>query len=66
MEVPRYWRQRKQRYGMVGETCPHCKSQIFPPRDVCPVCSELNRQKIAVAQHGTLVTFGVQAESVKR
>ena len=38
MEIPRHWRLRKQRYGLVGEVCPHCEAKIFPPRDVCPEC----------------------------
>lgn len=38
METPRHWRLKKQRYALVGEECPHCKSKIFPPRDVCPEC----------------------------
>lgn len=40
MEVPRHWRLRKQRYGLVGEVCPHCDTKIFPPRDVCPECQQ--------------------------
>jgi len=38
MEVPRHWRLRQQRYGLVGEVCPHCEAKIFPPREVCPEC----------------------------
>jgi hypothetical protein len=38
MEISRHWRLRQQRYGLVGEVCPHCNSKIFPPRDVCPDC----------------------------
>jgi hypothetical protein len=38
MEVPRHWRLRKQRYGLVGEVCPQCEAKLFPPRDVCPEC----------------------------
>jgi uncharacterized OB-fold protein len=38
MEISRHWRLRKQRYGLVGEVCPHCDSKLFPPRDVCPDC----------------------------
>jgi len=38
MEVPRHWRLKKQRYALIGETCPHCDAKIFPPRDVCPEC----------------------------
>ncbi|MBE0698193.1 MAG: hypothetical protein IH586_14845 [Anaerolineaceae bacterium] len=40
MEVPRHWRLKKQRYALVGETCPKCASYLFPPRAVCPVCAE--------------------------
>ena len=39
MEVPRYWRLKKQYYRLVGENCPHCQEKIFPPRDICPRCS---------------------------
>lgn len=38
MEIPRHWRLKKQRYGLVGEVCPHCDYRMFPPRDVCPNC----------------------------
>jgi len=38
MEVPRHWRLKKQRYAMVGEICPDCKTPNFPPRAVCPHC----------------------------
>ena len=40
MEIPRHWRLRKQRYGLVGEVCPHCEAKLFPPRDVCPECGQ--------------------------
>ncbi|MCK6585817.1 MAG: zinc ribbon domain-containing protein, partial [Anaerolineales bacterium] len=40
MEIPRHWRLKKQRYGLVGEVCPHCDHKIFPPRDVCPNCGD--------------------------
>ncbi len=38
MEVPRHWRLKKQRYALVGEICPSCKTPLFPPRAVCPHC----------------------------
>ena len=38
MEISRHWRLRKQRYGLMGEVCPHCEAKLFPPRDVCPEC----------------------------
>lgn len=40
MDIPRHWRLRKQRYGLVGEVCPHCEAKLFPPRDVCPECGQ--------------------------
>lgn len=42
MEIPRHWRLKKQRYGLVGEVCNHCDKKIFPPRDVCPNCGDSN------------------------
>ena len=40
MDIPRHWRLRKQRYGLVGEVCEHCDAKVFPPRDICPSCGE--------------------------
>ncbi len=44
--IPRIWRNKKQRYGLVGEVCPHCDHKIFPPRDVCPYCGDESRETI--------------------
>jgi hypothetical protein len=53
MEVPRYWRLQKIRYGN-GEgqlklaVCPVCGKKIFPPnRPFCPACSSSMQEKIA-------------------
>lgn len=40
METPRYWRNQAQRYRLVGEICEKCGAKLFPPRDVCPECSQ--------------------------
>jgi uncharacterized OB-fold protein len=45
MEIPRHWRLKKQRYGLVGEVCPHCDHKIFPPRDICPNCGDETKQQ---------------------
>ena len=34
------WRLQQQRYSLVGEVCPHCEKKIFPPRDICPNCTQ--------------------------
>lgn len=53
MEIPRHWRLKQQRYGLVGEVCPHCENKIFPPRDVCPECG---------GEAKTLFTFSGKGE----
>jgi uncharacterized OB-fold protein len=40
MEIPRHWRLKKQRYGLIGEICPNCSAKLFPPRDICPECGK--------------------------
>ena len=53
MDIPRHWRLRKQRYGLVGEVCEHCDAKVFPPRDICPTCGE---------EAKTLYTFSGKGE----
>ncbi len=53
MEITRHWRLKQQRYGLVGEVCPHCDTKIFPPRDICPSCGNEAR---------TLYTFSGKGE----
>ncbi len=57
MEVARYWRTTKQRYELVGETCPNCNMKIFPPRDVCPNCQQLAKTPQAFSGSGEVYSF---------
>lgn len=57
MEVSRHWRLRKQRYGLVGEVCPHCEEKIFPPRDICPDCGEDARDVFQFSGKGSVYSF---------
>ena len=66
MEVPRHWRMKKQRYALVGETCPHCKARLFPPRAVCPHCAEEARTQTTYAQTGAVLVFEERAVSLSR
>lgn len=52
MEIPRHWRLKQQRYGLVGEICPHCEAKIFPPRDVCPTCGGEAKTAFAFSGRG--------------
>lgn len=57
MEVSRHWRLRKQRYGLIGEVCPHCDAKIFPPRDVCPECGQEAKAEFVFSGQGEVYSF---------
>lgn len=37
-EVPRFWRESRHRYRLVGTRCLNCDTLHFPPRVICPTC----------------------------
>jgi len=57
MEIPRHWRLRQQRYGLVGEACPHCEAKIFPPRDICPSCGQEAKTLYAFSGKGEVYSY---------
>jgi uncharacterized protein len=57
MEIPRHWRLKKQRYGLVGEVCPHCDFKIFPPRDVCPNCGDEAKDLYTFSGKGEVYSY---------
>lgn len=57
MEIPRHWRLKQQRYGLVGEVCPHCEAKIFPPRDVCPNCGGEAKTPYAFSGRGEVYSY---------
>jgi uncharacterized OB-fold protein len=57
MEVPRHWRIKKQRYQLMGSQCPDCKEVSFPPRDICPRCSNKQPDKKLLTTVVTDVTI---------
>jgi len=57
MEIPRHWRLRKQRYGLVGEVCPHCEAKLFPPRDVCPECGQEAKTLYSFSGRGEVYSY---------
>ena len=62
MEIARHWRLKKQRYGLVGEACPHCTFKIFPPRDVCPNCGGEAKEPYTFSGRGSVFSFTVMQE----
>jgi len=59
MEIPRHWRLQKQRYGLVGEICPHCNAKIFPARDVCPECGREAKEPFRFSGKGSVYSYTV-------
>jgi hypothetical protein len=57
MEISRHWRLKRQRYSLVGEVCPHCQKKIFPPRDICPDCSEDARTLYQFSGRGEVYSY---------
>jgi uncharacterized OB-fold protein len=57
MEISRHWRLKKQRYGLVGEVCPHCNAKLFPPRDICPECGEEARVPYTFRGRGEVYSY---------
>jgi len=57
MEIARHWRLRQQRYGLVGEVCPHCEAKIFPPRDMCPSCGQEAKTLYAFSGKGEVYSY---------
>ena len=57
MDIPRHWRLRKQRYGLVGEVCEHCNAKVFPPRDICPECGEEAKTLYSFSGKGEVYSY---------
>jgi len=57
MEIPRHWRLKQERYGLVGRVCPHCDTKIFPPREVCPNCGGEVKTSFAFSGKGEVFSF---------
>lgn len=66
MEVPRHWRLKKQRYALVGEICPNCAAHLFPPRAVCPVCAERDKQTATRLDSQHVLALGDRVPQVVR
>jgi uncharacterized OB-fold protein len=57
MELTQHWRLKQQRYGLVGEVCPHCEFKIFPPRDICPDCGKDAKTTFKFSGKGEIYSF---------
>jgi uncharacterized protein len=57
MEIPRHWRLKQERYGLIGNICPKCDAKIFPPRDICPHCCSEVKTTYAFNGQGKVYSF---------
>jgi uncharacterized OB-fold protein len=59
MSVPRYWREIKYRYRLIGERCGDCSATFFPRSAVCPECGSANLEEHQLEDRGRVVTWTV-------
>jgi len=57
MRIARNWRTRPQRYSLVGEVCTQCGHKIFPPRDVCPHCTQPAQLPYTLSGRGEVYSY---------
>lgn len=59
MSVPRYWREIRSRYRLVGEICSNCGVKVFPRRSVCPRCGSKELGEYKLSDRGAVVSWTV-------
>lgn len=59
MSVPRYWRESRYRYRLVGTLCLSCGRRFYPPRKVCPICHRRNMREIKLPELGEVISYTI-------
>jgi len=59
MSVPRYWREIRYRYRLIGERCADCGALFFPRRGACPQCGSKNLEECKLSERGTVASWTV-------
>lgn len=60
MSIPRFWRNIKSRYNLIGKKCKRCGEIYFPPRYICKNCRRLGElEDYRLSGEGEIVTFTV-------
>ncbi len=58
--IPRFWRNLKSRYNLIGTKCLNCGEIHFPPKHFCPKCRRLSRlENFKMGGRGEIVTYTV-------
>ncbi|MFQ6053447.1 MAG: Zn-ribbon domain-containing OB-fold protein [Candidatus Bathyarchaeia archaeon] len=59
MSVPRYWRETRYRYRLIGEMCADCGAVFFPRRSVCPRCGSRDLGECKLSERGSVISWTV-------
>lgn len=59
MSVPRYWREIKYRYRLIGERCIRCGSLYYPRRAICPRCGSRELEEYQLRDRGRVISWTV-------
>ncbi|RLI05259.1 transcriptional regulator [Candidatus Bathyarchaeota archaeon] len=57
--VPKYWREIKYRYRLIGSRCLQCGKIFFPHRAVCRVCGSRKLEDYKLSEKGEVLSFTV-------
>jgi uncharacterized OB-fold protein len=57
--APRYWREIKYRYRLIGSRCPICGKIFFPHRTICRACGYRKLEDYKLSEKGKVLTFTV-------
>ncbi len=58
MSVPRYWREEKPRYRLVGEECVNCGAKCYPKTPIC-CCGGTDFKPYKLAEKGKVLSWTV-------
>ncbi len=56
---PRYWRERRVKYRLLGSVCKSCGRAYYPPRLVCPECGSTELAEVKLPERGRVLSFTV-------
>jgi hypothetical protein len=59
VSAPRYWRESKYRYRLIGSKCSKCGAVYFPRRSLCVKCGNRKLEECKLSEKGKLLSFTV-------
>jgi len=59
LSVPRYWREEKYRYRLIGSRCLKCGDIFFPRRLVCSKCHSRQLSDYKLSEKGRIVSWTI-------